>query len=196
MYHKSNLPLRPAYVINTYQHSRPLNPDDTIRGSWRRRETGLRAEGDGAPGGAFAGTEHAWPAKKKKHQNTTAAGANTTDAGIPSNKRRASNHKRAVFYEKKEKLEGSGNLGVPLLPAATRWPLFGQQARTFHRVKSSAAGQLLTRPCGEPKKKAKRKSTFLRLGGHLCSPRPCYLSRSELNSLPSVSEVCSGTQAS
>lgn len=32
------------------------------------------------------------------------------------------------------------------LPAANHWPLFGQQADTFHRALSSAAGQLLTQP--------------------------------------------------
>lgn len=174
MYHKSNLPLRPAYVINTYQHSRTLNPHDTIRSDPRRRETGLPAAPSREVSTCFRGHRARMAGKKKKKKTTKTRRRREKTRPTRAFRRRIDGAPTTNVQSlmKKEKLDGSGDLGVPLLPAATRWPLFGQQARTFHRVKSSAAGQLRTRPCGE-QKKAKRKSTFLRLGGRLCSPRPC-----------------------
>lgn len=125
--------------------------------------------------------------RRREQTRPTRAFRRTNDGPLTTN---------VQSFMKKEKLDGSGNLGAPLLPAATRWPLFGQQAHTFHRVKGSAAGQLLTRPYGEQKRQSGNQ-LFSYLASDLRTfvfAPSVYLSRGEFNSLPSISEVCSGTQ--
>lgn len=99
----------------------------------RRRETDLPAAQT-----CFSGHRAPSTLGWQKAPNTTATAAagrkekrfrQTKEGPLATNML----HLMIILIQKK-KLDGFGNLRVPLLPAATRWPLFGQQADTFHRA--------------------------------------------------------------
>lgn len=112
---------------------------ETIRGDGAGRQISRRRRRD------FMGTQHAWLAKTPNTTAIAAGGRKHKRFRQTKEGQLTTNVLPLIIISKK--LDGLGNFRVPLLPAVTRWPLFGQQAHSIV-LKSSAAGQLPTRSFG------------------------------------------------
>lgn len=116
--------------------------------------------------------EHAWLAKKKTRRLLQQQRGKEGNIAERSPRLRTNivvaewkeTNKNGVSFNKK--LDGWNHLALPL-PAETRWPLFGQQADTFHRAfKLGRWATTNTTPWSTNKK---RESQLLRtLPSHLC----------------------------